>query len=284
MTQTIETHYDNLKVTRTAPVEVIKASYRVLSQKYHPDRNPDPAALSIMKVINQAWDVLSDPERRATHDRWIANQEQQQAARRPVPAAYRQKNGDADAGSASTLPAYALRLSVLVGAALAVLLGAAFFMKAFDRVDLAPGVSAQDMPASGASAPAPIERPAHGYLTNAVMDFSSGPASFEIDNTDGDKDAEVRLYRAGSAVHSVFAHKGERLVIENMVLGTYVVKYKLVVDGKARAFQANKEFPLIQTAEEANDGRYNKYNKIRDTVFNLAGGNVTSNEIPLDQF
>ena len=33
---TIRTHYDNLKVARNAPPEVIRAAYRVLAQKYHP--------------------------------------------------------------------------------------------------------------------------------------------------------------------------------------------------------------------------------------------------------
>ena len=36
----IHTHYDNLKVSRGAPQEVIRAAYKALSQKYHPDKNP----------------------------------------------------------------------------------------------------------------------------------------------------------------------------------------------------------------------------------------------------
>jgi hypothetical protein len=36
----IHTHYDNLKVSRHAPQEVIRAAYKALSQKYHPDKNP----------------------------------------------------------------------------------------------------------------------------------------------------------------------------------------------------------------------------------------------------
>ena len=36
----IHTHYDNLKVARGAPQEVIRAAYKALSQKYHPDKNP----------------------------------------------------------------------------------------------------------------------------------------------------------------------------------------------------------------------------------------------------
>lgn len=72
----IHTYYDNLKVTRNADVAVIKAAYKALAQKYHPDRNPDnPEAERIMKLINKAYEVLSDPVRRAEHDRWIDEQE-----------------------------------------------------------------------------------------------------------------------------------------------------------------------------------------------------------------
>lgn len=46
----IHTHYDNLKVAREAPPEVIRAAYRALSQRYHPDRNPANAeAARIMR-------------------------------------------------------------------------------------------------------------------------------------------------------------------------------------------------------------------------------------------
>ncbi|MDO4442050.1 MAG: DnaJ domain-containing protein [Moraxella sp.] len=72
----IHTYYDNLKVTRNADIAVIKAAYKALAQKYHPDRNPDdPEAERIMKLINKAYEVLSDPVRRAEHDRWIDEQE-----------------------------------------------------------------------------------------------------------------------------------------------------------------------------------------------------------------
>ena len=70
--QVQKTHYDTLKVSRDAPIEVIRAAYRVLSQKYHPDRHPeDSAAADTMGLLNQAYEVLSDPERRRAHDAWI---------------------------------------------------------------------------------------------------------------------------------------------------------------------------------------------------------------------
>lgn len=73
----IRTHYDNLKVSRDAPEEVIRAAYRSLSQKYHPDRNPGNAeAERIMLILNKAYGVLTDPKKRKQHDIWIAEQEQ----------------------------------------------------------------------------------------------------------------------------------------------------------------------------------------------------------------
>jgi DnaJ-class molecular chaperone len=72
----IHTHYDNLKVARNAPPEVIRAAYKTLSQKYHPDRNPEsPDAIRIIQIINSAYEVLSDPIKRQEHDDWIARTE-----------------------------------------------------------------------------------------------------------------------------------------------------------------------------------------------------------------
>jgi hypothetical protein len=72
----IHTHYDNLKVARQAPQEVIRAAYKALSQKYHPDKNPgDEKAARIMAIVNTAYNTLSDPVRRKEHDEWIAAEE-----------------------------------------------------------------------------------------------------------------------------------------------------------------------------------------------------------------
>lgn len=72
----VHTHYDNLKVARNAPQEVIRAAYKSLSQKYHPDRNPgNPDASRIMSLINTSYEVLSDPVKRKQHDEWIRQQE-----------------------------------------------------------------------------------------------------------------------------------------------------------------------------------------------------------------
>ena len=76
----IHTHYDNLKVARNAPIEVIRAAYKSLSHKHHPDRNLDNQTEStrIMSLINTSYEVLSDTEKRRQHDIWIKEQESEQ--------------------------------------------------------------------------------------------------------------------------------------------------------------------------------------------------------------
>lgn len=76
----MHTHYDNLKVSRDAPAEVIRAAYKSLSQKYHPDRHADSEeANRVMRLLNAAYEVLRDPARRAEHDQWIAAEEKREA-------------------------------------------------------------------------------------------------------------------------------------------------------------------------------------------------------------
>lgn len=64
-------YYELLSVTRTASGEEIKKSYRKLAMQYHPDKNPgDKEAEHKFKEISEAYQVLSDAERRAAYDRY----------------------------------------------------------------------------------------------------------------------------------------------------------------------------------------------------------------------
>lgn len=68
---TTRDYYEILSVERTASGDDIKRAYRRLAMKYHPDRNPnDPEAELRFKECAEAYEVLSDPERRGIYDRY----------------------------------------------------------------------------------------------------------------------------------------------------------------------------------------------------------------------
>ena len=63
--------YEVLEVSRDASDAELKTSYRRLAMQYHPDRNPNnPEAEEQFKVCSEAYQVLSDPEKRAAYDRY----------------------------------------------------------------------------------------------------------------------------------------------------------------------------------------------------------------------
>ncbi len=62
-------YYEILGVGRNAPQEDIKKAFRQLARKYHPDVNRESGAEEKFKDINEAFQILSDPEKRAQYDR-----------------------------------------------------------------------------------------------------------------------------------------------------------------------------------------------------------------------
>lgn len=72
-------YYQIMGVARDAGAEDIKRAYRKLARKYHPDVSKEPGAEERFKEVNEAYEVLRDPEKRAAYDQlgesWRAGQE-----------------------------------------------------------------------------------------------------------------------------------------------------------------------------------------------------------------
>jgi len=91
--------YALLGLKRDASAEVIKAAYRKLARKHHPDLNPGkPEAEVKFKAISTAHDLLSDPDKRARFDRGEIDGDGQEQRRPPPNGAYR-RHAEAGGGT-----------------------------------------------------------------------------------------------------------------------------------------------------------------------------------------
>src|SRR5881394_2596546 len=64
-------YYETLEVDRAADDSGLKSAFRKLAMKWHPDRNPGDKTSEVkFKEINEAYEILKDPQKRAAYDRF----------------------------------------------------------------------------------------------------------------------------------------------------------------------------------------------------------------------
>ncbi len=78
-------YYKVMDVGRSASADEISKSYKKLARKYHPDLNKDAGAESKFKEINEAYEVLKDPDKRSKYDRFGSAWQQAQTTGGPPP-------------------------------------------------------------------------------------------------------------------------------------------------------------------------------------------------------
>ena len=76
-------YYATLGVPKTASAKEMKQAFRKMARKYHPDVNPgDKSAESRFKEINEAYEVIGDPEKRKKYDELGSNWKMYEQAQR----------------------------------------------------------------------------------------------------------------------------------------------------------------------------------------------------------
>jgi len=261
----VHSHYENLKVARDASADEIRAAYRALTRKHHPDRNPDNAdAERVMSVINVAYDALSEPAKRSEHDRWIAQVEAQPV--RPVralptlhaPNQRYQRQADPQAQAEARRERLLrfdrrVRLAVVhlrrhrvvyaVGGVAAVCLlvgGAVSLLSSGFVVPLAKPASAEVPKVAGytRSSTAPNGRPwpAHsGYVEGYPKLSTGGQSEISVDNTRSGSDMFVKLVALDGPTafpaRTFFVSARGHLTLEGLTPGTYELRYRNLASG-----------------------------------------------------
>ena len=277
----VHSHYDNLKVGRDASPAEIRAAYRSLSGRYHPDRNADNEDASrIMSVINVAYGVLSDPVKRREHDAWIDQAEGEALADAPRSAAERFARWRRDEAFTPHEPpprAQAFRapepvslratLAHLARYGIVYALAGIVLFAVFYEPPIGPSPASSPRTASFAAPDAvpagryarPAEAPngqrwpeQSGYVEGYDRRNTSGLSEVMIDNAGNDADMFAKLVALDGAqpypVRIVLVRAHTRLRLTQITSGTYDLRYRNLGDGRlARSqFFTLEEVPTPQ--------------------------------------
>lgn len=292
------THYDNLKVARNAPPEIIRAAYKALSQKYHPDRNPNNAeAARIMAIINTSYDVLSDPIKRREHDQWIKEEEtptqtnnrSNQPSHQPAQATT-QRAASQPILLALFVYLFDLVKRFVIGAFIVVVLWGAlacafwiigsaidfFSVKSIEYTEpktyQARSKSVRQEYVRPLTAPNGQPWPtSSGYVTAYNRLKADGLSTVTVDNSQNDSDVFVKLYTLDDAqaypVRQFYITAQSSFTLYNVDVGRYDIRYRDLSHG---GLSRSEAFSLEETKT------YNgvQYSNITMTLYKVQNGNM----------
>jgi len=310
------THYDNLKVARDAPSEVIRAAYKTLSQKYHPDRNAGNSKASrIMQIINASYEVLSDPRRRRAHDEWILHSESGVAADK------RSASGEGPSPSAQVRPAIWQRITGRIRASHApvawlrenwglLLCGAliAFYMYItfVDKPLVVPAPGPKPYSAVAPAVPLPIQSSAtdlpryvrptadpKGYAWPSVAQLLlhyprlnvGGHSKVTVDNSQSDSDVFIKLVSLSGPqaypVRTAFIPARASLTLDTLTAGNYDIRYRDLDDGSLMRTEA---FDITERKMHDERGTGVEFTTLSFSLYKVRDGNAQSFPLAESEF
>ena len=214
-------YYEVLNVAQGASDEVIRAAYRALSQKYHPDRNPhNPQAHQRMAEINKAYAVLSDPEQRHHHDVLIARQSLQ--ARLPN---HQDKVVDLHERGHGWL--------WIVGIAVLIAMGGVWWRLAYPPADNVNEQSSMPVTAAPNGQLFPLKA---AYVSGYPVLRERGNNNIVVHATSLQSPVFAQLYElhAGkfTAIRTFYIPAGETFTLHKIGDGSFSLQYQRINDGK----------------------------------------------------
>lgn len=309
---TFRTHYDNLKVARDAPDIVIRAAYKSLSQRFHPDKNPgDERAARVMALINQSYDILCDPKKRREHDIWIEREEARigntytaHGSAAPIPPQWRTPQPPPQVNEPSRnilalllLWPFKLLLKIFLAAPRLVVLGLILGGFAlYDAVTPDPPPPPGPKPYTATPVAQPVKpnytRPAMApngapwpgrasYVADYPLLSTNGLSEVTVDNGQNSSDVFVKLVSLDGSqafpVRQFFIPAHDRFMLDHVSPGNYDIRYRDLSSGGLSRSEA-----FLVEQKPTYDGT--QYSSITMTLYKVQGGNFQTYDLAESEF
>lgn len=292
----IRTHYDNLKVARNAPPDVIRAAYRALSQRFHPDKNlGNTEAARIMAIINASYEVLSDPAKRREHDLWIREVEARSDLRvEPEQTIHSTTETKHSVASPIllrlVLPLYNMVKGLVIWA-FSYIIGIGILICIIwmigSAIDLfgeknAPPLGSKPYQANPAPVRSAYVRPStapngnpwpvsSGYVKDYQHLHADGLSSVTVDNSQNDSDVFVKLVSLDGPeaypVRQFYISAFGSFTLKNITAGSYDIRYRDLYNG---GLSRSEAFNFEENSTR--DGT--QFSNITITLYKVRNGNM----------
>ena len=298
--------YLDLNIADYAPDEVVQAAYRALALRYHPDKNPgDADAARILKIANEAYEILSDPLQRGGYDYILADIKNAQAktgSSFPPPPFHSQQASPpgwpppppSKAPRQSTfwrtlwgILLFSPRLTLCAGVFGWFAIASIFEKKSVPKpYTQNPPRSAYEAPTSAFVRPetAPNGQPwptTASYIDGYEILARNGHSTVTIDNSRNHSDVFLKLVALDAAtdypVRICFVPASSQFVFQGVAPGRYDVRYRDLSSGSLSKTEA---FTLSQT--QTNQGT--EYSTLSLTLYKVVNGNMHTAAIDESQF
>jgi hypothetical protein len=301
----VRNHYDNLQVAKNAHSLVIEAAYRALVQKFHPDRNSSVGATRVMRLVNAAYEVLSDPVKRRQHDEWIASSETKASPRAASAVSIRlivtarKLVSNALQRCRQFGPAIVKRrvpiglLALVLALVLIQARSPNSLLNPVSNRKLTPVTSRSEKPNYEFNVPIETRAPTHplqfdpngkpwpvssGYVSGGPMHRATGLSTVTVDNTVGTFDAFVKIVvnpdgQRPRSVSWLLVRAGDPFTTSGLRPGRYATYYQNLATGET------DKSPIFQLEQDDK-----KYSIIRITLYTQIDGNIQMHTIGSDEF